>query len=439
MKKYLLLICLLLFITASALWHTRERPVSTGAPQIYWEFFPQAHVCDERLSPFPHILAHTSQKTLLGYVIFSADLDLGVTGYAGPTPLALALDTQGKIINLKALPNNETYSYTGRTEQFLKQFLGASDKTPLEIGRDVDAITQATITSEALNTTIRKTLQRFSREILDQPAPPLVKTSAPARDKIIIPLALLLSALTALFIRNRVLRWITMLGGFIYFGLITHTMLSIIQIANISLGRIPDLAANPLWFMILGISLGSCLLIGRIYCGALCPFALLQEILNKTVRRPSPPSSRFHRRTRTIKYVLLVLLLGICSLTGNARPAEMEPFVTLFAGQGTKLAWGLTGLMLIAGIFYFRFWCAYLCPVGALTSLLAKASLFKIRQRSPCANCGTCLFLCPTKAIERASPDRIKVNEAECILCGKCLQGCPEKNLNLMIACHERK
>jgi len=126
----------------------------------------------------------------------------------------------------------------------------------------------------------------------------------------------------------------------------------------------------------------------------------------------------------------------------------MEPFVTLFAAQGTKLAWGLVGFMLTLAIFYHRFWCVYFCPVGAITGLLARMSFFKITAQPSCTQCGACSSCCPTRAIQLTLPDerqrkdavkRVDVNESECILCGKCLKVCPEKCLTLRPFCHDRK
>ncbi len=444
MNRTFLLILFLLFFLSGALWHARTIHTSDDAVSAYQNFFPKSHQYQKHTTPFPYIEVWGANKNLLGYIILTDDLHLNITGYAGPTPLALALNPEGKIINLRALPNNETPSYTGQLESFLKQFLGASSERALKIGEDVDAITHATITSEAMTATIRETLKRFSNEILKQHVTSTTIKPSLDRSEILFPLALLSLALSALFLRNTFLRWITLISGFIYFGLMTQTMLSITQIANVGLGNIPDFTKTPLWFMTLGMAFFAALLVGRLYCGSLCPFAFLQEILNKTVRRQKLPSLKIHHRVKMFKYIFLFLILGICFTTGRPSAADMEPFVTLFAAQGTKLAWGLVGFMLILAIFYHRFWCVYLCPVGALTGLFSKISFFKIKADPACTQCGTCVSRCPTRAIELIRPTQeshkgLTINESECILCGKCLQGCPEKCLTLRPFYHDDK
>ena len=448
MKRHLLLASFLLFLLSGALWHARTIHISENAPNAYQDFFPQSQEWKKQATPFTYIEAWGPGKNLLGYIVLTDDLHLGITGYAGPTPLALALNPEGKIINLRALPNSETPSYAGQLEKFLKQFLGASSSRVLRLGEDVDAVTHATITSEAMTSTIRETLKRFSNEILKQHVTSTAATLSLDWDKIFIPLLLLILACAGLFLQNTFLRWIALLGGFIYFGLMTQTMLSIVQVANIGLGNIPNFMSNPLWFITLGIAFCAAFVFGRIYCGSLCPFAFLQEILNKAVRRPHPPAFKLHRHAKAIKYIFLFLILGICFTTGNPSAADMEPFVTLFAAQGTKIAWGLVGLMLTLAIFYHRFWCVYFCPVGAVTGLLARISFFKIKAHPSCPQCGICASRCPTKAIQLTLPDkrerqdaaqRITVDESECILCGKCLQSCAGKHLKLKPFCHDWK
>jgi polyferredoxin len=107
-------------------------------------------------------------------------------------------------------------------------------------------------------------------------------------------------------------------------------------------------------------------------------------------------------------------------------------------------------LMMILGIFHFRFWCIYLCPVGALTSLTARLSVWKIRAKDRCTSCGACARVCPTRAITLSSSDvglscpvqktgqgrqalgdKLDIDHAECILCAKCLQSCKEGQLSL--------
>jgi ferredoxin-type protein NapH len=94
--------------------------------------------------------------------------------------------------------------------------------------------------------------------------------------------------------------------------------------------------------------------------------------------------------------------------------------------------------MLIMAVFDFRFWCKYLCPVGALSSLCAAFSIFKIVPTKACTHCGQCQKACPVKAIAADSKGIPAIDPQECIVCGKCLRACPANALTIK-GCHDKE
>lgn len=354
-------------------------------------------------------------------------------GYGGPIVMDMTLSTQGKITDLKILKHNETASYVSRFDDFLKQFIGRTRKDPFVLGKDIDAITGATISSAAITTAVQKKMS---------PAPSCPFTPS-IKAPLIICLTLFLIAIIALIKRNNALRWAALAGGFVYFGIITHTMLSIVQIVQIGLGHPPSFTQNPLAWILLLLVLLSTLIIGRIYCGSLCPFAIIQEVLYQLTPHKHPLkehiSPNIDEKARLTKYILLFVITALCLVLGNAAAANIEPFVTLFAGHGTKLAFSLLILMLIMSVFNFRFWCKYLCPVGALTGLGAAFSLNQIRVSGKCTACGNCSHICPVQAITPDEKGLPVIDPKECIGCAKCLRACPANALTFGCACHEKK
>ncbi|MBF0618762.1 MAG: FMN-binding protein [Candidatus Omnitrophica bacterium] len=355
-------------------------------------------------------------------VLLSHKVAPEIQGYGGHIPLRVFIGPNGTITNIDVLKNNETFSYTGDLSLFVKQFIGKTFASPLSLGYDIDGISGATISHKAITNTIHACLAQAAQK------PHSIKTPPINWATILIPVVLLALALTALLLKNTLLRWAAMLGGFIYFGLITKTMLSIIQIANAALGNIPGFFAQPLWFMTLLLGLAATFVVGRIYCGSLCPFALLQDLLFKLFGkrrvRTFPISVTTDQNTRYVKYALLFLVLGLCFIRNDSAAANIEVFITLFTGHGSTLAAGFLCLMIILAIFYFRFWCTHLCPVGALTGLAGAFSFFKIRVKPRCARCAACISACPTHAISLDNNKRPLINAAECILCGNCLNSC---------------
>ena len=354
-------------------------------------------------------------------------------GYGGPIEMSLSLSPRGAITGLKVLKHNETSSFIGEIDTFLKQFIGRTRKDHFVVGQDIDAISGATITSTAITQAVQK---RMNASAAPAEAP------FPLR-RIVISFGLFLIAIIAFMLRHSALRWAVLAGGFAYFGIIAHTMLSIIEVVQAGLRHITSFISNPLWWLLLAFTFISALFLGRIYCGSLCPFAIIQEIL--FYLKPHKPPIAEHatpgidQKIRLTKYALLFAITGLCLITGNAAAANIEPFVTLFAGHGSKLALSLLMLMLIMSVFNFRFWCKYLCPVGALTSLAAVFSLNKIYPTEKCTACGACSKICPTQAISTDQHGMPSVDPAECISCAKCLRGCPRKALTFGYRSHEKK
>jgi len=85
----------------------------------------------------------------------------------------------------------------------------------------------------------------------------------------------------------------------------------------------------------------------------------------------------------------------------------------------------LFGTVIGASLFIERFWCRYLCPLGALLAPLQKLSLFKVRRSEEhCIHCHICSKSCPV----RLDPESTEVTaSAECIACGACVSGCPKE------------
>jgi polyferredoxin len=200
-------------------------------------------------------------------------------------------------------------------------------------------------------------------------------------------------------------------------------------------------------FYVAGLLLLFGLTLGRFICGFLCPFGLLQELLHKL---PLPKIKRPWSWPRYIKYaLLLVFVIGLPLLLvndfGMSDPAFCKyicPAGTITAGLplialnpplrealGALFTWKLTlALLIVAGcLIIYRFFCRYLCPLGAIYGLFNRISLYQLRcHKESCVDCGICHSACRLgvdPAHESAS--------AECIRCGDCAAACPHKALKL--------
>jgi uncharacterized protein with FMN-binding domain len=155
------------------------------------------------------------------------------------------------------------------------------------------------------------------------------------------------------------------------------------------------------------------------------------------LRRPAI-SEKADRVLKYLKYVVLigaVLLgwtLGVSLLSGTSNPW------TVFGMYATWKGWtDLTGLLsvgallllaiMIGSMYIERFFCRYLCPLGAVFSLVSKARLYKIRK--PMQNCGSCRACTKRCSMGISLYGMNQVTDSECIDCMKCVEVCPKDNV----------
>lgn len=184
---------------------------------------------------------------------------------------------------------------------------------------------------------------------------------------------------------------------------------------------------DPLLFILWCSVAASLLFWGRgAYCGWLCPFGAMQELLNKVAKRFGVPQFDvpwgLHERLWPIKYMIFLPLfaLSLYSFTLAEAFAEVEPFKTAvvlrFAREWPWVLYALT--LLAAGLFVERFFCRYICPLGACLAIPGRIRMFEwLKRHKECGSpCHRCAQECMVQAIH---PDG-RINPNECIYCLHC-------------------
>ena len=199
-------------------------------------------------------------------------------------------------------------------------------------------------------------------------------------------------------------------------------------------------------YYVFGIIMLYGFLFGRWICGFLCPFGLIQELLHK-IPTPKLKKNRFTRVLSNLKFVLLGFFVGIVPLAYAFRNFPLPGFCKYICPSGTlEGAMGLLSnevnesylrmlgplftwkfllmvSMVVASVFIFRFFCRFLCPLGALYGLFNKISLIGVTvDKSACTDCGICTNQCKM--------DVCHVGDRECINCGECIGTCPTKAIS---------
>ena len=196
-------------------------------------------------------------------------------------------------------------------------------------------------------------------------------------------------------------------------------------------------------FYVCGILLLYSLMFGRMICGWLCPFGLIQELLYK-IKTPKLKKSPVTRILSYFKYVLLVFFVFIVPIMYAFRDTPLPAFCKYICPAGTleggigllsnKVNAGYFSMLgplftwkflllvsiVVASVFIFRMFCRFICPLGALYGLFNRISFFGVKVDEPkCTNCNLCVSHCKL--------DVKKVGDQECISCGECIGVCPTK------------
>lgn len=452
MKKYGLLsfLFLLLFLSGPILQWTRiPQPTQAKEEMLACKIvLPSADKWSEKSGQPAHYKGFRSdpgggQDRFAGIAYLTTDVVPVIKGYGGPIKIMVGVLPDGTVSKIHLLSHGETLSYVSGLNGFLNQFEGKSSERGSSFIQGIDAITGATISSQAITSAVEKSLGIMVNSVLGQKAIPAqsAQTQIPW-DQITVPVLLFMLGITGIISRIKYFRWAALLGGFLYFGILKKTMVSVVQIAGIGLMQFPDFAQSPLWYALTGLTLVCACVWGLIFCGSLCPFAALEEFMFYLSRRVGikilKPEASLDAKARYLKYAVLCSAVLVSWFMGHTQAVGIEPYLTLFTGKGTALAWALVCLMLIAALFNFRFWCKYLCPVGACLGLLARKSPFRIRLEGSCEGCRSCSGVCPTGAITLNAQQRPVIDHPECILCGNCLRECSKKALSLRTKRNEK-
>lgn len=196
-------------------------------------------------------------------------------------------------------------------------------------------------------------------------------------------------------------------------------------------------------YYVIGILLLYSLMFGRMICGWLCPFGLIQELFYK-IKTPKLKKSPVTRLLSFFKYVVLVFFVFIVPIMYAFRDTPVPAFckyicpagtleggigllankvnASYFSMLGPIFTWKFLLLVsiVVGCIFIFRMFCRFICPLGALYGLFNRISFFGIKVEKPkCINCNLCVNHCKM--------DIRSVGDQECISCGECISVCPTK------------
>ena len=242
-------------------------------------------------------------------------------------------------------------------------------------------------------------------------------TNAPWLDVII--LMLLLTMVMAAFLRKSSnIRWVTLFFTLIYLGWMDGGFVSVSHITNfVKLG--PSMFRSDLpQLLIVIFTVVTTLLWGRVFCSSLCPFGALQDFITKytpkRLRKELPQA--IHDKAIYFKYAVVVFLIVMSISFANLSLFQyFEPFGTVFYFSQSYILWIILALFILGSVFISRFYCRYVCPLGAALGIASLISPWRISRVSQCDVCKVCEHSCPTGAIRGP-----KIDFKECVRCDIC-------------------
>ena len=399
----------------------------------------------------------------LGYIFYTGEVT-PIPAYSGkPVNCLVGFDLHGNITGVHIVHHEEPILVVGLSDRDLAHFTGQYHGLPIgsdiriggqpKPGREVvDGISGATITAMVINRTISVGVKKVAaaRGLLhkedgaysfEQPEPlweQLWLARIPHIAVLSVGLSLLLGILLFqdwLALHPTLLlqvRTLYLVYTVVFIGWIAAGQLSIVNVLTFTNSLLHGFSwesylIDPMLFLLWSFVAFTLLLWGRgVYCGWLCPFGALQELLFRIARRLKlpewEPPEILHERLWALKYLILLALFGL-SLQSLARAelfAEVEPFKTAFSMHFWRhwpfVVYAL--LLLALSMVVRKAYCRYLCPLGAALTFPGRFRIFDwLRRRRECGRpCQICARECEVRAIRPTG----EIIENECHYCLDC-------------------
>ncbi|MGB1108831.1 MAG: 4Fe-4S binding protein [Gammaproteobacteria bacterium] len=444
--------------------------IRAQSPTISTEVIGQLFPADVSMTPLPgppeHWRIHKGNTgPALGHAVQTINV-APIPAYSGKAINALVgVDSEGIIKGVRILQHSEPILAVGLSDaeidRFTAQYAGLKAGEDIRIGgREepgrpvIDGLSGATITAMVINRSVVKTATAMARlhPAAEQTPSPLAMSanietplwkehwSARMPEIVILSMGLLVLILILLFQDwlARHPRWLLQLRlGYLLFtlvfiGLYTSAQLSVVNLLTFVQSllhgfRWDSYLIDPALFLLWSFTAITVLLWGRgVYCGWLCPFGALQELLFRLARRLGipewEPPAMVHERLLALKYLVWLGLfaLSLQWFREAARLAEIEPFKTVFALRMDR-AWPFVAYVLILlflGLLLRKAYCRYLCPLGAALTFPSRFRVFDwLRRRKECGRpCQTCFRECEVRAIKPTG----EIVDSECHYCLDC-------------------
>ena len=344
-----------------------------------------------------------------GYILSSADFAPGVRGFGGRINLTVHIDEKGTLVDFLIVQSNETPTYLDLLRGWLAGLKGKDLFVPRPFA-GVNTVTGATISSQAVLGALQESSRRFAAQVLSKDIAAVAEHPASAAWTRYLPDVTVLYLPLAFAAAVVVTCWggfwsrlAVLIFTFVVGGLVLNAQYSSEQIVTLLSFETPPAKLSGAFLLVVGVPL-LVILFGNLYCGYVCPFGAVQELLGYVLPRrlkPAVPNAQMGPG-RFVRYIVLFVLILAFFLSRNRTTLSGDPLISIFhfqpslsdlrtVAQGWPISmWVVTAVALIGSLLVVRFWCRYLCPAGAFLSLLNRFTLLK--RWLPAKRFGRCEF-----------------------------------------------
>ena len=230
--------------------------------------------------------------------------------------------------------------------------------------------------------------------------------------------AFLALALVSFFRKSVPLKYVTFVAAVGYMGFTKSSLVSVSDVFRLTDLSVPEFKFSLAWYAFMLFVVGSTVLWGRVYCGRVCAFGALTQLMDPILPRKMRVEIpvRIEKHANLIKYGILAAVLAYYLVTKDvAGPIRYDEPFWMFSLFGTTAMWIGLAVLLVATAFVRNLYCRFLCPVGAALGIISNLTVFRIKRWSECKTCKICEKTCEWGAIRGP-----KIVASECVRCDDC-------------------
>lgn len=317
-------------------------------------------------------IGYDDMGNLIGYAAVES-----APGYGGPIEMLVGVDPDGHILEATVVEQRESPGFFRLVERsdLIDNYTEHSVTAPLQLGKDLDAVTGATVSSEGIASAVRTAVRDIAADGLNAPLPPEKRSIQFGWPEIVL-LLLFSSGYIGHKMRGgpwkQRVRWGTLIAGMVFIGFIYTAPLTITMIISLLSGYWPDWHTNLYWYLLIGgILFVTTVDAKNPYCSWFCPFGAFQECLAAVAKARRYRPRDLNMPLKWVQRGLALTAIALGLVLRRPGVASYEPFATLFDLRGTAVQWIFLVLLVFASLMMYRPFCGYLCPIDPVVDMIA--------------------------------------------------------------------